>query len=61
MRAALYFPDLGMQAWDIAITDDGPVVLEVNVVGSLFIPQLVTQKGLLQGEFRDFVRPFRPR
>lgn len=60
-RAALYFPDLRMQAWDIAITDDGPVALEVNVVGSLFIPQLLSQKGLLEGEFRDFARSFRAR
>lgn len=61
MGAALYFPDLKMQAWDIAITDDGPVALEVNVVGSLFIPQLLAQKGLLEGEFRDFARSFRAR
>jgi hypothetical protein len=61
MRTALYFPDLRMQAWDIAITDDGPTVLEVNLVGSLFIPQLLTQRGLLEGQFREFARTFRAR
>lgn len=61
MRAAAYFPDLRMQSWDIAITDDGPVALEINLIGSLFIPQLVTQRGLLEGKFRDFARTFRKR
>lgn len=59
LRGSKALVDLPMQAWDIAITDAGPVAIEVNVVGSLFIPQLVNQKGLLDGAFRDFVRSYR--
>jgi len=36
-----------IQAWDVALTDNGPVFLEVNVVGSVFLPQLAHQKGFL--------------
>ena len=48
-----------MQAWDIAITDEGPIPLEVNVAGNLFIPQLVSQKGILSDQFHEFVRSLR--
>jgi hypothetical protein len=59
MHACRPFPGLPIQAWDIAITDDGPVPLEVNAVGSLFIPQLVNQKGLWNGDFRRFIEQYR--
>jgi hypothetical protein len=54
------FPDIPMQLWDIAIVDPGPVSLELNVIGSLFIPQLVNQRGLWFGDFCEFVRSSRP-
>lgn len=46
LRASRSFPGIPMQAWDVALTDNGPVALEVNIAGNLFGPQLVTQKGL---------------
>lgn len=59
LRASRIFPDILMQAWDVAITDAGPVTLELNIVGSLFIPQLVNQRGLWSDEFRAFIQTFR--
>ncbi|HEY9549956.1 MAG TPA: sugar-transfer associated ATP-grasp domain-containing protein [Kiloniellaceae bacterium] len=59
LRASAAFADIRIQAWDIAITDARPVPLEVNSVGSLFIPQLVNQQGLWAGDFRDFVQACR--
>jgi hypothetical protein len=59
LRASTAFADIRLQAWDIAITDAGPVPLEVNVVGSLFIPQLVNQEGLWTGDFRELVLAYR--
>ena len=59
LRASHAFCDIPVQAWDIALTDDGPVPLEVNVVGSLFIPQLANQSGLLTGGFRDLIESYR--
>jgi hypothetical protein len=61
LRASKSFPGIPMQAWDIAVTDDGPMPLEVNVAGNLFIPQLVSQKGILCDRFDDFVRSLRKR
>lgn len=59
LRASRSFPGIPMQAWDIAITDEGPIPLEVNVAGNLFIPQLVSQKGILCDQFHEFVRSLR--
>lgn len=56
LQASKSFPGVPMQAWDIAITDDGPIPLELNIAGNLFIPQLVSQKGLWSGQFQDFFR-----
>lgn len=56
LQASKCFPGLPMQAWDIALTDSGPLPLEVNVAGSVFIPQLVSQRGLWSGEFGDYFR-----
>jgi hypothetical protein len=59
LRASRSFPGVPMQAWDIAITDNGPVPLELNIAGNLFIPQLVNQKGLWGGQFREFYKTLR--
>jgi hypothetical protein len=59
LRASRAFPGVPMQAWDIAITDDGPIPLELNVAGSLFIPQLVSQQGIWCSPLRDFIETLR--
>jgi hypothetical protein len=59
LRASRSFPGVPMQAWDIAITDNGPIPLELNIAGNLFIPQLVNQKGLWCGQFREFYQSLR--
>jgi hypothetical protein len=55
LRASQAFIGLKMQAWDVAITPDGPVPLEVNEVGSVFLPQIADQRGLDDPEFRQFI------
>jgi hypothetical protein len=61
LRAARVFSGLNMQAWDIAVTPDGAVPLEVNDVGSLFLPQMADQRGLYEvEEFRAFIRRLLP-
>jgi hypothetical protein len=49
---------LPMQAWDIALTSRGPVLLEVNVNGGMRLPQLCAEAGLLRGEFAAFLSRF---
>jgi hypothetical protein len=55
LRASRAFIGLKMQAWDVAITPEGPVPLEVNEVGSVFLPQIADQRGLDDPEFRRFI------
>jgi len=46
LDAATLFPGLCLQHWDIALTDRGPVALEVNVEGGMRTHQIVQQRGL---------------
>lgn len=55
LRTARAFIGITMQAWDVAITPEGPVPLEVNDIGSVFLPQTVEQQGMLDREFLDYV------
>lgn len=58
LRATASIPRLPMQAWDIALTSRGPILLEVNVNGGMRLPQLCAEAGLLRGEFAEFLARF---
>ena len=45
LKATSVAPELRFQHWDIALTDRGPVILELNVRGGLDIVQLAPQSG----------------
>ncbi|ADJ28609.1 sugar-transfer associated ATP-grasp domain-containing protein [Nitrosococcus watsonii] len=51
-------PGLKMQAWDIALTDQGPVMLEVNIIGGVRLPQLVVDAGMNRGPLREMLRKY---
>jgi hypothetical protein len=55
LRIARAFIGVKMQAWDIAITPEGPIPLEINFIGSLFLPQTADQRGVLDPSFREYV------
>ncbi len=55
LQAATAFPGLRMQAWDIAPTDRGPVLVEVNIGGDFNLPQLAHRTGLMDERFRAFL------
>jgi len=46
LAAAPLLPGLNLQHWDIALTDRGPVILEVNVEGGMRTHQIVQERGL---------------
>lgn len=52
-RAARIFPGIRTQSWDIALTDQGPVCLEVNYGGDLNLAQLAEGRGVLDAAYRD--------
>ena len=49
------FPDLRIVAMDIAITDRGPVVVEVNAGGDMDLTQLASGTGVLDQRFAAFL------
>lgn len=54
--AALFFPGLRLQNWDVALSDSGPILLEVNVEGSLDLPQIADGRGFWDESFEQFLR-----
>jgi len=52
-KAARIFPGIRTQSWDIALTDKGPVCLEVNYGGDLNLAQLAEGRGVLDEAYRD--------
>lgn len=45
-RGARLFPMLPFQHWDVALTETGPVVLEINVTGGTYMHQFASGEGL---------------
>lgn len=54
-RGARIFPMTHFQHWDIAFGTDGPVVVEMNVLGSIDVPQIATGRGLYDEKLRRLV------
>jgi hypothetical protein len=50
--AAWTLPGVRTQSWDVAITDAGPVLLEVNWGGDLNLAQLAWGRGVLDDRYR---------
>ncbi len=53
---ALVFPGIRTQSWDVALTDKGPVLLEVNYGGDLNLPQLAHGKGVLDNTYAEHLQ-----
>ena len=50
------FPGFLCQGWDLAICQDGPVLIEVNWFGNPDISQLSYGRGFLEGQALDLLR-----
>lgn len=53
-RAARIFAPIRYQSTDIAITESGPVIVELNYGGGFDLPQYASGRGLLTPEVRSF-------
>lgn len=51
-QAAAAFPELRYQCWDVAPSEDGPVIVELNCRG--FVTQVPGCSGFNDGQFRHF-------
>lgn len=54
-KAANIYPNLHIQSWDVALSDQGPSLLEVNPGGNFNIIQLANGRGAFDPEFREFL------
>ena len=57
MRGAAAVPSCHFQGWDVALTDRGPVLIELEGDGGdPIMEQLCFDTGLLQGRYLDFAK-----
>ncbi len=61
LRAAAAFPMVHVLGWDIAITPDGPTIIEANSSWAPDFAQLTTRRGLMQGRFKETYLALRSR
>ena len=54
-------PQIKLQAWDIAVNEKGPCVIELNIGGDFNLPQTAAAKGLMCGRFQQFLEHCRAR
>ena len=55
LDGASAFPGLRLQHWDVALGQNGPKVLEMNVQGSLDLHQLSSLEGIFDDDLRQIV------
>lgn len=56
LRAAVHFRGIRTQSWDVALTADGPVLLEMNFGGDLNLHQLAHNRGILTDRYCRHLR-----
>ncbi|MGE0294953.1 MAG: sugar-transfer associated ATP-grasp domain-containing protein [Hyphomonadaceae bacterium] len=61
LAAAATLPGLRLQAWDVALCREGPLLQEVNIGGSYRLQQTADGHGMLTTPFREFLDRRLPR
>jgi len=56
IKAARNLAGIKVQSWDVAFTNNGPVLLEVNYGGDLNLSQLASGNGVMEKEYCDLLR-----
>ena len=56
LDAAAIYPDLHMQSWDVAFTDQGPSLVEMNPGGHFRMLQLAGERGVFDPAFHQFLQ-----
>ena len=56
LRGAQLIAPVGFQSWDIALSANGPVILEANIGSAFNLMQLSQGRGFLTDEFLKFLR-----
>src|SRR4030095_4974716 len=56
LRGAAAFPGFRVHHWDIALTDHGPVALEMNFDGALDLYQHASRRGIYAGLLEEALK-----
>jgi hypothetical protein len=52
---ARHFPGLRLQNWDVVVTNQGPLLMELNTEADLFAVNLLSRVGVLNGRLADLM------
>jgi len=55
LAAAVHFPGLRLQHWDIAFCSNGPVLMELNTEADLGVPQYLGRTPFIDGTIREML------
>jgi len=55
LQAATVLPDLRLIGWDIALTTDGPVIVEADTLPAFNLHQIASDQGIMKARFEAFV------
>ncbi len=55
LAAAVHFPGLKLQHWDVAFCDGGPVLMELNTEADLGVPQYLGQSPFIDQTIREML------
>lgn len=55
LAVARHFPGLRLQNWDVVVTDDGPLLMELNTEADLFLVNLLSRVGMLNGNLAEIM------
>ena len=58
--AGEYIPGIGLQNWDVALTDRGPVITEINVFGDMDVHQFANRRGFRSDALEESLEYFYP-
>ena len=55
LSAAIHFPGLRLQNWDVALCEQGPVLMELNTESDLAIPQYLSRTPFIDDSIRTLL------
>ncbi|MFV0296875.1 MAG: sugar-transfer associated ATP-grasp domain-containing protein, partial [Hyphomicrobiaceae bacterium] len=61
IRAHKVFKEINLIGWDMAITANGPVIVEPNITPDFFLPQAADRTGILDDKMKALLKHYKAR